>query len=163
MSGKAMFLAYILEGHGNRDDEDNFSASDAGSFDGNDAEQFSTVLIKSAEDESHSDHSSDPPRMFVSPSLRLHPVLPTFRLKYQCKIHLHRPSSPPLQIIRMSTPQPPETNPLPSHVENPLPMTKGKQGGLLLVRHRRLYWLRLHPCGTNVQQIHSAARRSHME
>ena len=66
-----MFLAYILEGHGNRDDEDNFSASDAGSFDGNDAEQFSTVLIKSAEDESHSDHSSAGPTdvpVFVPPS-----------------------------------------------------------------------------------------------
>ena len=123
MSSEAKFLSSILGGRGNRDGDDDFSASDAGSFDDDDAEQFSTVSIKSPEDESHSDHSSDPPRMFVSPSLRLHPVLPTFQLKSQYKIHLHRPSSPPLHIIRLSTPQPLETNPLQSPVENPSPIT----------------------------------------
>jgi hypothetical protein len=58
MSGEATFLAYILRGCGNCDGEDDFSAADAGSFDDDDAEQFSTATIQSAEDESHLDHSS---------------------------------------------------------------------------------------------------------
>ena len=44
----------------------------------------------------------DPPMfMSMSLSLRLHPVLPTFRQKFPCKIHLHRPSSPPLEILEI--------------------------------------------------------------
>jgi hypothetical protein len=61
MSSEATFLADILRGCRNRDGEDDFSASDARSFDDDDAEQFSTATIQSAEDELHLDNSSTRP------------------------------------------------------------------------------------------------------
>jgi hypothetical protein len=100
MSGEAPFLADILQGHGNCDGKDDFSASDAGSFDDNDAEQFSTATIQSAEDESHSDHSSTQPtdvHVSVPPSAPRASNM--FRQKSRYKIHLPHPSSPPLQMI----------------------------------------------------------------
>ena len=102
MSGEATFLASILEGLGNHDGDDNFSASDAGSFDDDDAEQFSTVPIKSAEDESHSDHSSAGPidvPVFVPPSAHRASNVPA-------EISVQNPPAPPLLSATANHPNP---------------------------------------------------------
>ena len=51
MSGEAMFLADIVGGRGNRDGEDDFSVSDNGSFDDDDADAFSTTSLPKVDDE----------------------------------------------------------------------------------------------------------------
>lgn len=61
MSSEATFLADIVGTCRNRARSGDFSASDEGSFDDDDADNFSTATIDSAEDQSQSDHSSTRP------------------------------------------------------------------------------------------------------
>jgi hypothetical protein len=168
MSGEATFLANILQGSGNHDDEDDFLASDAGSSDDNDAEQFSTVTIHShsAEDESHSDHSNARPtdvRVSVPPSAPRTSNVPA-------EISVQNPPAPPLPPAAVNHPNVPST----ATGDESLPISHGKSlahhyirakwstapststwrrvlwcrpdlGTALLTQHCRLNWPRLHP------------------
>jgi hypothetical protein len=102
MSSEAKFLSSILGGRGNRDGDDDFSASDAGSFDDDDAEQFSTVSIKSPEDESHSDNSSTRPTdVHVSV-----PLSAPRASNVRAEISVQNPPAPPLLSATANHPNP---------------------------------------------------------
>lgn len=126
MSGEALFLADILGGRENRDERDNFSASDARSFDDDDAEQFSTATIKSAGDDEQSDDSSARPTYVcasIPPSVPHASNVPT-------EISVQSQPAPPLiptfvnhpNVVRTAT----VDESLPP-VENPLPITTSRQ------------------------------------
>jgi hypothetical protein len=118
MSGEALFLADILGGRENRDERDNFSASDARSFDDDDAEQFSTATIKSAGDDEQSDDSSARPTYVcasIPPSVPHASNVPT-------EISVQNQPAPPLIPTFVNHPNVVPT----ATVDESLPIPRGK-------------------------------------
>ena len=88
MSGEAMFLADIVGARGNRDGEDDFSVSDNGSFDDDDADAFSTTSLPKVDDESLSDESESRPTD-DRPSIRP-PAPPAFHVPAEIAVQNSR-------------------------------------------------------------------------